>query len=159
LKSLEEAHPELVAPDSPTHRVGASSLSGEFPKARHQVPMLSIDSLFGEDEVREFDARIRRALGAESVEYVAEPKFDGASASLHYEDGVLVRGLTRGDGFSGEDITSNLRTVRTIPLRLAGAGAPPRLEVRGEVLLSHAAFERLNEKMLRDGETPFANPR
>jgi len=121
--------------------------------------MLSIDSLFSPEEVKEFDARIRRGLGVERVAYVAEPKFDGASAALHYEDGVFVRGLTRGDGFVGEDITPNLRTVRTIPLRLRGESVPPRLEVRGEVLMSHKAFHAMNAKLLAEGETPFANPR
>jgi DNA ligase (NAD+) len=159
LQEIERTHPELCTPDSPTRRVGSGALSGEFAKVKHAVPMLSIDSLFTSEEVRDFDARIRKALGVEAVEYAAEPKFDGASASLLYENGVFVRGLTRGDGQTGEDITVNLRTVRTIPLRLMGPEVPRRLEVRGEVLLSHAAFIKLNEAMLKQGETPFANPR
>lgn len=159
LVELEKLHPSLATPDSPTQRVGCGVLSAEFAKIPHSAPMLSIDSLFTADEVREFDARIRKSLAVASVEYVAEPKFDGASASLLYENGVFVRGVTRGDGSVGEDITANLRTVRTIPLRLQGGHVPPRLEVRGEVLLSHAAFIKLNDKMLQAGETPFANPR
>ncbi len=159
LVELETAHPELRAPDSPTQRVGAAPDGGEHAPARHAVPMLSIDSLFTAEEVREFDARVRKALAIEAVEYAAEPKLDGASASLLYEDGALVRGASRGDGTTGEDITANLRTVRTIPLRLQGRRPPARLEVRGEVLLSHAAFEALNERMRAEGELPFANPR
>ncbi|MFN0207918.1 MAG: NAD-dependent DNA ligase LigA [Planctomycetota bacterium] len=159
LAEIESTHPELLTVDSPTQRVGSGSLNAEFAKVKHAVPMLSIDSLFTVEEVKDFDARIRRALNVEIVEYAAEPKFDGASASLLYEDGIFVRGLTRGDGNIGEDITINLRTVRTIPLRLTGNNIPKRLEVRGEVLLSHAAFVKLNEKMLQEGDTPFANPR
>lgn len=159
LVDLEKKYPLLASPDSPTHRVGSGTLSSEFAKIPHAVPMLSIDSLFTIQEVEEFDARIRKSLGVEEVEYVAEPKFDGASASLLYEDGVFVRGLSRGDGANGEDITTNLKTVRTIPLRLRGVNVPRRLEVRGEVLISHASFVQLNERMLKIGETPFANPR
>lgn len=159
LEALEAEHPEWRTADSPTHRVGAGELSSEFAKVPHAVPMLSIDSLFTNDEVREFDARIRKGLGIDDVQYYAEPKFDGASASLLYENGVFVRGLSRGDGQTGEDLSTNLRTVRTIPLRLRGAHVPVRLEVRGEVLMSHAAFEELNRRMLEAGETPFANPR
>ncbi|MBI3819167.1 MAG: NAD-dependent DNA ligase LigA [Planctomycetes bacterium] len=159
LRELERESPLYASPDSPTQRVGGGTPGGEFVKIAHAVPMLSIDSLFTADDVREFDARIRKSLQISGVEYVCEPKFDGTSASLLFEDGVFVRGLSRGDGSVGEDITVNLRTIRTIPLRLRGPRVPPRLEVRGEVLLSHAAFARLNERMLQNGETPFANPR
>lgn len=159
LTELEKKYPILVVPESPTRRVGSGQLSGEFAKIKHDVAMLSIDSLFTIEEVNEFDARVRKTLQLDSIEYVVEPKFDGASASLLYEDGIFTRGLSRGDGATGEDITVNLRTVRTIPLQLRGSNIPKRLEVRGEVLLSHAAFEELNQRMLQMGETPFANPR
>jgi len=165
LQALEAKHPELVAPDSPTQRVGAPLPEGQgFEKVAHEVPMLSIDSLFGDEEVREFEERILRFLGLEDgaeLAWSVEPKFDGVSASLLYEDGVLVRGLTRGDGKAGEDITTNLRTVRNIPLRLSDAvrPIPDRLEVRGEVLIERGAFERFNEERERTGRPILANPR
>ncbi|MBI5435306.1 MAG: hypothetical protein HZA52_20905 [Planctomycetes bacterium] len=165
LKELETRHPELVTPDSPTQRVGEPLSEGQgSEKVRHDVPMLSIDSLFDEDEVGDFEARIVRFLGLESgaeLDWVVEPKFDGASASLLYVDGVFVRGLTRGDGEVGEDITRNLRTVRNLPLRLAASArpVPKRLEVRGEILIGRAAFERFNREREAEGKPVLANPR
>lgn len=165
LRDLEAAHPELIAADSPTQRVGAPLPEGQgFEKRRHEVPMLSIDSLFSVEEVRDFEARIRRFLllpDDEVLDWVVEPKFDGASASLTYVDGVLVRGLTRGDGEFGEDVTANLRTLRNVPLRLheGTRKAPALLEVRGEVLIERAAFRTFNESRVAAGESPLANPR
>jgi DNA ligase (NAD+) len=165
LVELETSHPELVVPDSPTRRVGAPLPEGQgFEKRRHEVPMLSIDSLFSVEEVRDFEAKIRRFLllpEGELLDWVVEPKFDGASASLVYEDGVLVRGLTRGDGEWGEDVTANLRTLRNVPLRLHGGerAVPKLLEVRGEVLIEREAFRAFNAARVAAGETPLANPR
>lgn len=163
LSQLEARHPELVTPDSPTQRVGAALPEGSsFTKVAHEVPMLSIDSLFGDEEVREFEERILRFLGLESGDelwWSVEPKFDGVSASLVYEDGVLVRGVTRGDGAMGEDVTQNLRTVRNLPLALTGDDVPALLEVRGEVLIRRDAFERFNAEREARGEPRLANPR
>jgi DNA ligase (NAD+) len=168
LKALEEEHPDLRPADSPTQRVG-SAMRAAFKKVAHVRAMLSLDSLMAETEVREFDGRVRKALGtdeglfAEPITYMAEPKFDGLSIELIYEDGVLVRGSTRGNGEVGEDVTENLRTIRSIPLRLLDDGpAPGRkgvLSVRGEALLTLAGFEALNAKLIQDGEEPFANAR
>jgi DNA ligase (NAD+) len=163
LRALEAAHPELATPDSPTQRVGAALAEGEgFEKVEHAVPMLSIDSVYDEDEVREFEARVLRFLNLESgegLEWTVEPKFDGVSASLTYEAGALARGLTRGDGLVGEDITQNLRTVRNIPLRLAGKGLPDLLEVRGEVLIERETFARFNARREAEGQPRLANAR
>ena len=165
LKALEAAHPELVTPDSPTQRVGAPLSEGQgFERVPHTTPMLSIESLFSADEVREFDAKAKRFLKLpedEDLDWVVEPKFDGASTSLLFEDGRFVRGVTRGDGAVGEDITANLRTVRSIPLRLSDARrpVPARLEVRGEVLIEVAAFRAFNDERAAAGLAPFANPR
>jgi len=165
LLALEAAHPELVQPDSPTQRVGAPLAEGEsFEKKAHEVPMLSIESLFAEDEVGEFAEKAYRFLGldnAEELEWLVEPKFDGVSASLLYEEGLLVRGLTRGDGRVGEDITANLRTVRNIPLRLSSEvrPVPSLLEVRGEVVIQREEFARFNESREAAGEPVLANPR
>ena len=158
LIELEAAHPELATVDSPTQRVGAAP-QPEFPEVRHRVPMLSLANAFDEDEVRAFDRRIREALGVEAVAYATEPKFDGLAVSLTYRDGVFVRGAKRGDGTTGEDVTPNLRTVRSIPLRLAAARDTRDLEVRGEVLFYRKDFERLNERQRAAGEKEFANPR
>lgn len=165
LRDLEAGHPELVTSDSPTQRVGAPLPEGQgFAKVAHEVPMLSIDSLFTAAEVREFEERILRFIGLESGDELAwsvEPKFDGVSASLLYIDGLLVRGLTRGDGVQGEEVTTNLRTVRNIPLRLSDAvrPIPRRLEVRGEVLIERGAFDAFNERRAGAGEPVLANPR
>ena len=159
LKELEAAHPELITPDSPTRRVGGAVAEG-FASVRHRVPMLSLDNAYTADEIREFEARLQRALPGQSFTYVCEPKVDGLGVALLYEKGRLVRGATRGDGRMGEDITQNLKTVRTIPLRLRGPLADlDVLEVRGEVYMAHQAFERLNRTLEAEGEEPFANPR
>ena len=128
LEELEASHPELAAPNSPTQRVGVPP-SGAFPSVAHRVPMLSLDNVFGEDELRAFDRRVSRALGVDQVEYFVELKFDGLSIALTYEEGELVRAATRGDGTTGEDVTANAKTIRAIPLRLEDA--PALIEVRG----------------------------
>lgn len=158
LQQLEQAHPALLSADSPTQRVGAAPLAA-FAEIRHATPMLSLNNAFDDGEVAAFDQRVREALGVETVEYAAEPKFDGLAISLVYVDGVLVSGATRGDGNTGEDVTANLRTVRAIPLRLHGSGAPARLEVRGEVLMFKADFARMNARQSELAEKTFANPR
>ncbi len=158
LQALELAHPELLTPDSPTQRVGAAPLAA-FAEIRHATPMLSLNNAFDREEVEAFDRRVREALGTDRVEYAAEPKFDGLAVSLVYENGLLVSGATRGDGTTGEDVTANLRTVRSIPLRLRGAQPPARLEVRGEVLMLKSDFARLNVRQAERGEKTFANPR
>jgi len=158
LQKLEKAHPELVTHDSPTQRVGAQPLDG-FGEVRHEVPMLSLDNSFNDEELAEFDRRVRERLEAEIVEYAAEPKLDGLAVSLLYEDGVLMRGATRGDGSTGEDITQNVRTIPSVPLRLIGEDYPARLEVRGEVVMPHEGFRKLNERAIAEGHKPFVNPR
>jgi DNA ligase (NAD+) len=159
LVDLESAHPHLVTADSPTQRVGAAPADG-FASVPHAIPMLSLANAFGVDEIHAFDRRVRQALSGETVTYVAEPKLDGLSVELVYEDGVLVRGSTRGDGTTGEDVTANLRTIRGVPLRLRSEGARPGLlEVRGEVYVERAALLELNEERRQAGLEPFANPR
>ena len=158
LQQLEQQHPGLRTPDSPTQRVGAQPLSA-FGEVRHELPMLSLDNAFSDEELGEFDRRVRERLGVDTVEYTGEPKLDGVAVSLLYEDGRLVRGATRGDGSSGEDVTQNVRTIQSIPLRLRGKGYPQRLEVRGEVFMSHAGFRKLNEDAAAAGHKTFANPR
>ncbi|HEY8067344.1 MAG TPA: NAD-dependent DNA ligase LigA [Burkholderiales bacterium] len=158
LVELEKTHPELAVPDSPTQRVGAAPLP-EFAEVRHRVPMLSLGNAFEEDEVRAFDKRVRESLGVDSVEYAAEPKFDGLAVSLSYRKGAFAQGATRGDGATGEDVTPNLRTVRAIPLRLPRSADTEDLEVRGEVLFYKADFEKLNKRQREAEEKVFANPR
>ncbi|HIE56424.1 MAG TPA: NAD-dependent DNA ligase LigA, partial [Chromatiaceae bacterium] len=159
LERLEAEHPELVTADSPTQRVGAEPLK-EFGEVRHKVPMLSLANAFGDEELREFDARVRRLLDVqEPIAYTGEPKLDGLAISLRYERGVLVQGSTRGDGYRGEDVTANVRTVDSIPLRLLGDDWPEVLEVRGEVFMPKSGFERLNREARKRGEKGFANPR
>ena len=158
LRALEEAHPELVTPDSPTQRVGGEA-SSAFSEIRHSVPMLSLENAFDDEEVGAFDRRVRERLGIEAaVSYFAEPKLDGLAVSLHFEQGVLVRAATRGDGTTGEDVTGNVRTIRSVPLRLQGP-APADLEVRGEVFMPLAGFQRLNAAAAKAGEKQFVNPR
>lgn len=160
LQDLESAHPDLVTPDSPTQRVGAAPLK-DFDQVTHAVPMLSLNNAFSEAEVAAFDRRVREGLERENaeIEYAVEPKFDGLAITLRYEDGLFVGGATRGDGYTGEDVSANLRTVRCIPMRLDGPHVPRILEVRGEVLMLRKDFERLNEQARTKGEKTFANPR
>ena len=158
LTRLEQEHPELASPDSPTQRVGAAPLA-DFPEVRHRSPMLSLGNAFDEEAVLAFDKRVREALGTESVEYSVEPKFDGLAVSLTYRDGVFVQGATRGDGERGEDVTANLRTVRTLPLRLTRAADTADLEVRGEVLITKREFAAMNERQRAAGEKEYVNPR
>jgi DNA ligase (NAD+) len=162
LTDLEAAHPELATPDSPTQRVGATP-SSTFAEVRHEFPMLSLGNAFGHDELREFDARVRRGLGLSDgdsqVAYVCELKIDGLAISLRYEGRSFVRGATRGDGSTGEDVTPNLRTVRAIPLRLREDPPGDRLEVRGEVFMPRGAFAALNEELERAGKPLYANAR
>ncbi|RYF02778.1 MAG: NAD-dependent DNA ligase LigA, partial [Deltaproteobacteria bacterium] len=163
LLRLEAAHPQLVGPDSPTQRVGAALLKsdGGLPTVRRARPMLSLSNVFSLQELAHFDARVRRALGMaaeEALAYAAEPKVDGLSIELTYEDGLLVLATTRGDGTVGEDVTRNARTIGTIPLRLREA-MPGKLEVRGEVYLPKNAFGKLNRQRQEAGQAPFANPR
>ena len=158
LQALELAFPELLRPDSPTQRVGGAPLAA-FNEVRHATPMLSLNNAFEQEEVEAFDRRVAEALGSPLIEYATEPKYDGLAVSLVYENGLLVSGATRGDGTTGEDVTTNLRTVRSIPLRLHGRHAPASLEVRGEVLMLKADFARLNERQAQLGEKIFANPR
>lgn len=154
LEQLEEAHPELITPDSPTQRVGGQAISA-FQQVIHEVPLQSLQDVFSEEELAAFDQRIRE--NSEAVSYVVEPKVDGLSVALEYVDGVFVRGATRGDGAVGEDVTENLRTVRSIPMRLEHA--PHRLIVRGECYISRENFQKLNDERDLAGETLFANPR
>ena len=160
LQKLEADHPSLVTPDSPTQRVGAKPLD-TLPPAEHEVPMLSLGNVFDAGELKAFEMRIRDRLGGDGdIEYTAEPKIDGLAVSLVYENGVLVRGATRGDGITGEDITENIRTIRSIPLRLQRhEGIPEKLEVRGEVFMSRHGFERINAQARHEGKKTFVNPR
>src|SRR5947208_430593 len=163
LKELEAAHPERVTPDSPTVRVGGAPREG-FQTVRHARPMLSLDNSFSYDALREWDRRVREGSGKEKIEYIAEHKFDGLSISLQYEDGVLVRGVTRGDGTTGEEVTPNVKTIRSVPLRvdalaLKKVKLPADFEVRGEVMMTRKAFEALNRQQERIGGKIFVNPR
>jgi DNA ligase (NAD+) len=158
LQELEEKFPELVVPESPTQRIGTQP-QAEFGDVRHRLPMLSLGNAFDNEDVVAFDRRVREALGVEQVEYAAEPKFDGLAISLTYADGVFVRGATRGDGYTGEDVTANLRTIRAIPMRIAARKAPALLEVRGEVLMLKRDFEAMNAAQRAKAEREFVNPR
>jgi len=161
LEALEAQHPELVTPDSPTQRVGAQPAE-EFPALRHRIPMLSLENAMDEEELRAFDERVHRWLNVTGdIDYVAEPKLDGLAVELIYENGVFTGGSTRGDGVTGEEITSNLRTIRCLPLRLRSVErpVPSLLEVRGEVFMTKAGFEKLNQQRAATGEGLFANPR
>ncbi|MDD5428633.1 MAG: NAD-dependent DNA ligase LigA [Candidatus Omnitrophica bacterium] len=160
LKDLEDAHPELITPDSPTQRVGGKPAKN-FPTVKHMTPMMSLDNTYSADEIRQFDERVRKNLSGEKVEYVVELKFDGVSIALLYKDGKWVRGATRGDGVEGDDVSANLRTIRSIPLafREEAGKTPEAIEVRGEVYMTKKALEKLNEEKERAGEELFANPR
>ncbi|AUY26094.1 MAG: NAD-dependent DNA ligase LigA [Mixta calida] len=159
LRALEEQHPDLITPDSPTQRVGAAPLTA-FEQVRHEVPMLSLDNVFDEAGYLAFNKRVQdRLKSSDEITFCCELKLDGLAVSLLYEDGLLVRAATRGDGTTGENITANVRTIRAIPLRLKGDNIPARLEVRGEVFMNQAGFEKLNEEARRTGGKVFANPR
>ncbi|MCG3187182.1 MAG: DNA ligase [Rhodocyclaceae bacterium] len=158
LLALEAAHPDLITPDSPSQRV-AGAPAPAFAAVVHDHAMRSLNNAFTNEAVLAFDRRCREALGADTLAYLAEPKFDGVAVSLLFEEGRFVRGATRGDGTQGEDITANLRTIRSIPLRLNGSDHPRRIEIRGEVLMFRADFERLNASQLEHGLKPFMNPR
>jgi DNA ligase (NAD+) len=159
LESLEAQYPKLITPDSPTQRVGAQVVKA-FGEVQHAVPMLSLNNAFSEAELTAFDKRVRDRLhNNDQIEYAAEPKLDGLAVSMTYEDGVLIRGATRGDGLVGEDITQNIRTIRSVPLRLVGKGYPRTLEVRGEVCMSKQGFSIMNEQARERGEKIFVNPR
>jgi DNA ligase (NAD+) len=163
LKDLEAEHPELIAPDSPTQRVGGKPREG-FVKVAHSSPMLSLDNTYSEDELRAWERRVHELSGWKDIDYVCELKLDGMSLALIYKDGTLVRGITRGDGTVGEDVTLNVRTVRSVPLsidadKLKAAGIPLDFEVRGELLMPTAAFKKLNAEREREGLATFANPR
>jgi DNA ligase (NAD+) len=158
LVQLETEYPEYASPTSPTQRVGAQPLDG-FQKVEHHAPMLSLANAFDEDELRAFERRISSLLDVTDIDYVTELKIDGLAVALTYHNGEFVRGATRGDGTVGEDVTANLKTIRSIPLRLRPRHAPELVEVRGEAFLPLAAFEKLNDQRLRDEENPFANPR
>ena len=161
LTKLEEQYPELVTPDSPTQRVGGAPLE-KFSQVTHRIPMLSLENALAEEEMTDFDERVKRFLGlpaGKEIDYVCEPKMDGLAVELVYENGEFMVGATRGDGVTGEDVTQNLRTVKSIPLRLATERPPRLLEVRGEVYLGLAAFQRLNAEREEAGEPAFANPR
>src|SRR6266852_6154429 len=163
LKKLEAERPELITADSPTQRVGGRPREG-FVKVAHSIPMLSLDNAYSEEELRAWERRVHELSGRKDIEYVCELKMDGMSLALRYENGKLVRGITRGDGSTGEDVTLNVRTVRSIPLsiseeKLKKAGIPEEFEVRGEMLMPIAAFKKMNEEREQKGLGLFANPR
>ncbi|MCL7944819.1 NAD-dependent DNA ligase LigA [Marinobacter sp. ATCH36] len=159
LQELEAKFPDVVTPDSPTRRVGAQGET-TFEEVVHRIPMLSLDNAFREEELKDFDRRVRdRLKTTEDIEYVCEPKLDGLAVSLHYESGILTRAATRGDGYTGEDITANIRTIPSVPLRLRGDSVPALVEVRGEVYMPLQGFETLNKRLADRGEKTFVNPR
>ena len=159
LQDLEEKYPQYVVVDSPTQRVGGKA-ADRFPTIFHKVPMLSLDNTYSVEEFSDFHQRVVKALGQEEdIEYVVEPKIDGLGVTLTYEDGLFVRGATRGDGKEGEDITANLKTIRSIPLRISNQEGFDTIEVRGEVYMNHSSFRKLNQSREAAGEAPFANPR
>ncbi len=157
LSALEKQYPEFMQADSPTQRVGGT-VTSEFSSARHTYPMLSLSNTYSDSELRDFDERVRKIIDG-PLEYICELKFDGLSISLTYENGLLTKALTRGDGERGDDVTANVRTIRTIPLRLSGTSYPSIFEVRGEIILPRPGFEKMNLERIEIGESPFANPR
>ena len=158
LERLEAEHPEMFDPNSPTQRVG-NDTTNEFVQVAHKYGMMSLANTYSEQEIRDFDERVRKGIGGDDVEYVCELKYDGTSISLRYEDGNLQVAVTRGDGVKGDDVTTNVRTIRTVPLHLLGEDYPAEFEIRGEILMPFAVFNRLNEERLEAGEALFANPR
>ncbi|WP_134089873.1 NAD-dependent DNA ligase LigA [Olivibacter sp. XZL3] len=157
LAALEKAHPELLDPDSPTQKVGGD-ITKQFKTVRHKWPMLSLSNTYNEKELKDFDERIRKVLG-DDFEYVCELKFDGLSISLTYEQGALTKGVTRGDGTQGDEVTTNIKTIKSVPNRLKSGTYPDLFEIRGEVFMHRAAFERLNKERVENGDIPYANPR
>ncbi len=157
LMDLENSFPEFYDPNSPTQRVG-SDLKLEFKQVKHQYPMLSLGNTYSEDEVRDFENRIKKTIN-EDPEYVCELKYDGTSISLTYQNGVLIRAVTRGDGVQGDDVTANVKTIKSVPLQLTGREYPDEFEIRGEILMPFSVFETLNQERKKKGEAPFANPR
>ncbi|WP_442795707.1 NAD-dependent DNA ligase LigA [Pelobium manganitolerans] len=157
LEALEAKYPEYLRPDSPTQKVGGE-ITKNFTTVQHKWPMMSLGNTYNEQDLLDFDQRIKKAIG-ENFQYVCELKFDGLSMSLTYQDGQLLRAVTRGDGTKGDDVTANIKTIRTIPLRVHGEKMPSYFDIRGEVFMHHAAFEKLNNERIENGEMPFANPR
>jgi DNA ligase (NAD+) len=157
LQQLERDFPQFLSPDSPSQRVGGT-VTKEFPTVAHRYPMLSLSNSYSLEEMQEFDARIQKALGR-SVEYVCELKYDGVAIGIRYEGGSLVQAVTRGDGVQGDEVTANIRTIRSLPLKLKGVGFPSDFEVRGEVLLPRKEFDRINAEREEIGEQLYANPR
>lgn len=158
LEALEAQYPDLRLPDSPTQRVGGA-ITKSFAQYTHQRPMLSLANVYSIDEVREFDARVLKGLGRANVPYICQLKIDGVAMSLHYHNGILAHGVTRGNGTTGDDITANIKTIRAIPLRLSGTNIPPKVEVRGEVYMARKDFDKLNAQRTELGEPPLMNPR
>lgn len=159
LQELETQYPSLITGESPTQRIGAEPIKA-FPEVQHEIPMLSLDNAFSEEEIEQFDKRIKDRLDTPNeISYCCEPKLDGLAVSIVYKEGLLVRGSTRGDGYTGEEVTSNIRTINSIPLKLRGKGFPKVLEVRGEVFMPKAGFKRLNELAVKQGTKQFVNPR
>src|SRR4051812_4065903 len=158
LRRLEQENPALVTPDSPTQRVGGKPKEG-FPKVPHSRPMLSLDNAYNEQELRDWDRRVHELAGSAKVEYVCELKMDGLSLALWYRDGKLARGVTRGDGTTGEEVTTNVRTIRSVPLSVVSKKLPKDFEVRGEVVMPFASFKRMNDEREKLGLAIFANPR
>ncbi|MFC1643506.1 NAD-dependent DNA ligase LigA, partial [Chlamydiota bacterium] len=158
LEELEKEFPEFITSDSPTRRVGEEPIKA-FKSVNHEIPMLSIDNTYSKEELQEFDKRIQRMLPDEKIDFVVEPKIDGLAVSLKYENGILTVGSTRGDGYTGDDVTANLRTIRSIPLKLAGIKIPTVIEVRGEVFMSKKGFDEINRKREKENEPLFVNPR
>ena len=157
LIALEKQFPELIAPDSPTQRVGGE-VTKQFKQVTHKNPMLSLGNTYSREELLEFFSRVENGLGIKNIDYVCELKYDGVAISLHYLDGLLVQAATRGDGIHGDDVTANVKTIRSVPLRLQG-NYPHELEVRGEIIMPHKSFEKLNQEREDIGEPPLANPR
>ncbi|MDR2383542.1 MAG: NAD-dependent DNA ligase LigA [Prevotellaceae bacterium] len=158
LAELEKQNPELQSPESPTVRVG-SDITKEFIQVRHKYPMLSLSNTYSKEEIEEFDARIKKETGIDNIEYVCELKFDGTAIGLTYKNGILTQAVTRGDGEQGDDVTANVRTIRSVPLKLQGKDYPDEFEIRGEVLMPLSSFNRLNSEREEKNQTPFANPR
>ncbi|MCH7840953.1 MAG: NAD-dependent DNA ligase LigA, partial [Planctomycetes bacterium] len=158
LRRIEQQHPDLITPDSPTQRVGGEPIEG-FEHVTHAVPMMSVDNTYNEDELREFDRRVSSGLGGDPYRFLVDPKIDGVAVSLLYEGGILARAATRGDGRTGDDVTGNIRTIKSVPLKLIGPDVPKLVDIRGEVYWPKSAFAEFNRNRAQAGEPTFANPR